>query len=110
MLPFRLAALLVGALAACRPSTAEQVVFVCEHGAAKSVIAAAYFNKLAAERGLRARAVARGAAPQENLAKSAVNGLGADGIAAGLEAPQPLTADDVRGSAMWSPSTAIRPR
>lgn len=27
-----------------------RIVFVCEHGAAKSVIAAAYFNKLAAER------------------------------------------------------------
>jgi hypothetical protein len=29
-----------------------RIVLVCEHGAAKSVIAAAYFNKLA-ERGLR---------------------------------------------------------
>jgi rhodanese-related sulfurtransferase len=28
------------------------VVFVCEHGAAKSVIAAAFFNKLAADRHL----------------------------------------------------------
>ena len=27
-----------------------RIVFVCGHGAAKSVIAAAYFNKLAAER------------------------------------------------------------
>jgi hypothetical protein len=26
------------------------IVFVCEHGAAKSVIAAAYFNKLAQEK------------------------------------------------------------
>ena len=40
------------------------VVFVCEHGAAKSVIATAYFNKIAAERGLRARAVYRGVNPQ----------------------------------------------
>jgi hypothetical protein len=29
----------------------ERVVLVCEHGAAKSVIATVYFNKLAAERG-----------------------------------------------------------
>ena len=85
-----LALSLVGALAACRPSPADQVVFVCEHGAPKSVVAAAYFNKLAAERGLRARAIARGAAPQESLAKSAVRGLGGDGIAAGLEAPRAL--------------------
>ena len=27
------------------------VVFVCEHGAAKSVVAAAYFDRLAAELG-----------------------------------------------------------
>lgn len=32
--------------------TTPAVMFVCEHGAAKSVIATAYFNKLAAERGL----------------------------------------------------------
>jgi len=98
MRSFRLV-VLVGALAACGPSAADQVVFVCEHGAAKSVVAAAYFNKLAAERGLPARAIARGAAPQENLAKSAVSGLGADGLAAGLEAPRALTADDIRRSA-----------
>jgi hypothetical protein len=37
------------------------IVFVCEHGAAKSVIAATLFNKLAAEHGLRERAIYRGA-------------------------------------------------
>ena len=39
------------AVNACRATT-PAVMFVCEHGAAKSVIATAYFNKLAAERGL----------------------------------------------------------
>ena len=29
------------------------IIFVCEHGAAKSIIAAAYFNKYARERNLR---------------------------------------------------------
>ena len=28
----------------------EKIIFVCQHGAAKSVIAASYFNKLAKER------------------------------------------------------------
>ena len=32
------------------PVTTQTVVFVCEHGAAKSVIATTCFNKLAAER------------------------------------------------------------
>ena len=50
----------------------DEVVFVCEHGAAKSVVAAQYFNKLAGERGLAVRAVARGAEPQADLSVSAV--------------------------------------
>ena len=44
-----------------QPSPRDKaVVFVCEHGAAKSVVATAYFNKLAAERGLPFRATFRG--------------------------------------------------
>jgi len=39
------------------------VVFVCRNGVAMSVWSAAYFNRLAAERGLRERAVARAALP-----------------------------------------------
>ncbi|MDP9194344.1 MAG: hypothetical protein M3P06_21820 [Acidobacteriota bacterium] len=30
-----------------------QVLFLCQHGGAKSVLAASYFNRLAAERGLK---------------------------------------------------------
>jgi arsenate reductase (thioredoxin) len=48
------------------------VVFVCEHGAAKSVIATAYFNKLAAERGLRTRAIYRGVNPDSALSAAAL--------------------------------------
>lgn len=61
-------------------STAPTVVFVCEHGAAKSVIAATYFNKIAAERGLKARAVYRGVNPQADLSVSALKGLRDDGL------------------------------
>lgn len=39
------------------------VVFVCRDGVAMSVWSAAYFNRLAGERGLRERAVARAALP-----------------------------------------------
>ena len=75
------------------------VVFVCEHGAAKSVVASQYFNKLAAERGLAARAIARGADPQAELSVSAVKGLSADGLAPTPGVPRALTADDVRTAA-----------
>lgn len=61
-------------------ASGPQVVFVCEHGAAKSLVATAYFNKLAAERGLKARATFRGVAPQDALSVSAVAGLKADGL------------------------------
>ncbi len=63
------------------PATAPNVIFVCEHGAAKSVIATAYFNKFAAERGLPYRATFRGTSPQDELSTRAVAGLRADGIA-----------------------------
>src|SRR3569623_1908838 len=71
---------------------AGDVIFVCEHGAAKSVIASEYFNKLAAERGLAVRSVARGADPQAALSVSAVKGLQADGLPPQLAAPRPLAA------------------
>ncbi len=41
----------------------KKIVFVCEHGSAKSVIAAAYFNKLVKEKNLPYEAVARGTDP-----------------------------------------------
>jgi arsenate reductase (thioredoxin) len=73
----------------------EQIVFVCEHGAAKSVIATAYFNKLAAERGLPDRATYRGANPQAELSVSALKGLRDDGLAVPSTKPSPITPGDV---------------
>jgi hypothetical protein len=54
------------------------ILFICEHGAAKSVIAAAYFDKLAKERGLKYRAAYRGTNPDPTLAVAAVKGLKED--------------------------------
>ena len=56
------------------------IVFVCEHGAAKSVIAAAYFNKLSLETGLQIQAVARGTDPARELSAKAITGLQTDGL------------------------------
>ena len=88
--------LAVGAAAQTAPSTASQkIVFVCEHGAAKSVIATAYFNKIAAERGLPDRAIYRGANPQAELSVSALKGLKDDGLALPSAKPSPITNADV---------------
>lgn len=84
---------LVLALGACataptrRSDPSAPVVFVCEHGAAKSVVAAAYFNRLAEQRHLSIRAVARGVTPQEALSISATAGLQADGLDPDLARP-----------------------
>ena len=71
-----------------------EVVFVCEHGAALSVMAAAYFNKLAREQHLNLHAVARGVTPQPELSVTALKGLTADGIAVGTKHPQALSSQD----------------
>jgi protein-tyrosine-phosphatase len=79
-----------------QPSPRENaVVFVCEHGAAKSVVATAYFNKLAAERGLSFRATFRGTTPQDNLSVRAVEGLKADGVAVPSGKPAAISDKDV---------------
>ena len=59
----------------------SQVVFVCEHGAAKSILAATYFNQLAERSGLPVRAVARGTAPEAEVPRAVVEGLKRDGFA-----------------------------
>jgi protein-tyrosine-phosphatase len=74
------------------------VVFVCEHGAAKSLIATAYFNKLAAERGLPYRATFRGVAPQAELSQRALEGLRADGIVVPTQKPSAIADGDIDGA------------
>ena len=67
------------------------VIFVCEHGAAKSIIAATYFKKLAGERGLNLRVIARGTNPDQALSQEAVTGLLADGLTPSEFVPQKLS-------------------
>ena len=81
-----------------RAAAHSQVMFVCEHGAAKSLVATAYFNKIAAERGMPDRAIFRGANPQEALSVSAVAGLRADGVAIPEGKPTAIAEDDVKQS------------
>ena len=71
------------------------ILFICEHGAAKSVIAAAHFDKLAKARGLKYRAVFRGTNPDPALAPSAVKGLTEDGIDTRGWKPEVVTKKDL---------------
>src|SRR6186997_2683758 len=84
------------ALLAFQPApTSPSIVFVCEHGAAKSVVATAYFNKLAADRGLPYRATFRGINPQDDLSVRAVAGLKEDGMAIPSGKPGVITDADL---------------
>ncbi len=82
-------------VAASGPSESTRVVFVCEHGSVKSLIAMAYFNRRAQERGLAYRAVARGSAPEPIVPGPVREGLRTDGFDVSDFVPQLFEASDV---------------
>ena len=82
-----------GTQAQTTPST---IVFVCEHGSGKSVIAAAQFNRLASEKGLPYRAVSRGTKPGEAVSDAVRTGLAAEGIDVTVWTPKAITDEEVR--------------
>jgi arsenate reductase (thioredoxin) len=75
------------------------VLFVCLHGSAKSLIAAEYFNRLAAARGFGARATSAGTEPDDVIPPRVAQGLGADGITVEGRRPRRPTPADVENAA-----------
>jgi protein-tyrosine-phosphatase len=72
------------------------VLFVCENGNVKSVMAAAYFNELAAERKLPLRAVPRGVASSPGSVPPAiVDGLRGEELDVGDFRPRTVAPRDV---------------
>ena len=61
------------------PDTVD-VLFVCQHGAAKSVIAARHLEELAHARGLTLKASAAGVEPDEAIPAHVIDGLRGDGV------------------------------
>lgn len=87
---------ILGALmTAPEAKAAGTVLFVCEHGSAKSVVAAAHFNRIAAARGLPFRAISRGTVPDAEMAPAAVEGLLGDGLKPEEPAPSNLVQRDL---------------
>jgi arsenate reductase len=74
------------------------VVFVCEHGTAKSLIAREWFNRLAAERGLGIRAVSRGVTPEASVPPAVFDALRMDGFDVSGFAPLAFSAADASGA------------
>lgn len=74
---------------------AASVVFVCEHGSAKSVIAAAHFARLAAASGLHVHAISRGTDPDAEFPPNVLNGLARDRFRPLDQGPKLLGAEEL---------------
>lgn len=75
---------------------AHTIIFVCEHGSAKSVVAAAHFNRLAKEKGLPHRAITRGTNPDQEIPAIIRRGLAADGLDVTGSIPRLIAPDEIR--------------
>ena len=91
-----LAAAVAGAGA---PPEPPKVVFVCEHGNVKCLIAQEWFNRRARERGLAVRAVSRGRKPEASVPAPIADALGRDGFEVRAFVPQPPSASEMRKAA-----------
>jgi len=74
----------------------QTILFVCEHGSAKSVIAAAHFNRLAEQRKLPYRAMARGINPDPEIPQQVRLDLAKDGLDVANWKPALVAEKDVR--------------
>jgi arsenate reductase (thioredoxin) len=69
--------------------------FLCPHNAAKSVIAAAYFERLSAERGPTLRATSAGTDPDPGVSPGIAGALLAEGIDVRAHRPRRVTAEEL---------------
>jgi arsenate reductase (thioredoxin) len=76
------------------------VVFVCEHGSVKSLVAIEYFNRIARGRHLPLRAISRGTRPDSAVPIGIREGLRRDGFDVAAFAPRRFSLDDVRKAAL----------
>jgi len=76
----------------------RRILFVCLHGAAKSVLAAADFPRLAAARGFAVTAECAGTEPDADIAPAVAAALRAEGVDLGGMKPRRVTAGDVAGA------------
>jgi protein-tyrosine-phosphatase len=74
---------------------ARTILFLCPHNAAKSVLAAAYFDQLARERGLDYRAASAGTSPDAAPSPAVVTMLRDEGIDVAGHRPRRLTTEDL---------------
>ena len=76
-------------------SSSDMIVFVCLHGAAKSIIASTYLNRLSAERGLDIRSTAAGIEPESKIPTQVKEGLLRDGLDVSGHQPRRVTREEL---------------
>ncbi len=83
----------------CREPRHETVLFMCPHGGAKSLIAASYFNRMAAEKNLPFTAVAVAAEhPYDSVPARIADFLEKDGFRVRSFKPRPVSRADLRNA------------
>jgi len=78
--------------------TDQKVLFVCLHGAAKSVLAAADFERMAKARGLRVAAEAAGTEPDADIAPPVMAALRSEGVNLAGQKPRLVTREMAAGA------------
>src|SRR5882672_9870075 len=79
----------------CRAQEKTIIVFVCEHGGARSTIASVYFNKMAKDYHLPYQSIFRGLTADSSITKETKKGLTEDGFATSGLSPVTLFEKDV---------------
>jgi protein-tyrosine-phosphatase len=76
-------------------TSAKNVLFMCPHGAGKSVLASAYFQRRAKERGLNVRVDSAGTDPDPEVGKAVAAHLTKTGYTIPIDKPRRVTTSDV---------------
>jgi arsenate reductase (thioredoxin) len=74
------------------------ILFMCPHGAAKSVLASAYFEQWAKERGLNVRVITAGTDPDPQVAPRVERHLRSEGYKVPVTKPRRVTDDDLKNA------------
>lgn len=78
-----------------RKNTVPTVLFMCPHGAAKSVLASAYFRRVAKERGLDVRVETAGTDPDPEVSPRVADHLKKSGFDVPVAKPRRVTEADM---------------
>jgi arsenate reductase len=86
---------MVGWTVAAQQAATTSVLFMCPHGAAKSVLASAYFQRAAKERGLNVHVVSAGTDPDARVSATVASHLEKNGYELPVSTPRRVSAADI---------------